>query len=150
MQLLTNTHSDNEAGGVWHVQLNKWLVCECAGHKYRNSQWMEVLHVQGHLYLVCLSETPQLTEQVSSITPFLFSTGLQKAPLLLEEMQRCTSLWSLFGASPHFQMWFIISECHFWCHFCLWFSLAAGGFFPTSYSAHYILASGLYLSINII
>lgn len=34
MQLDTNMHSDNEAGGVWHVQLNiRLVVCKC-NYKY--------------------------------------------------------------------------------------------------------------------
>lgn len=136
MQLDTNMHSDKlELSDMssWTCDL---LLVNVLAHKYRSSHWMEVLYVQGHLYLVCLSENTSSDRAGIKYQTFPLqhaascSTGLQKAPLLLEEMHRYTSLWSLvFDASSHFQVGFVISECHFWCHFCLWFCLAVWGFF---------------------
>lgn len=58
MQLDTNTCTVTMKLEVSEV--SSWtydlLFVNVLAHKYGSSHWMEVLYVQGHLYLVCLSE----------------------------------------------------------------------------------------------
>lgn len=125
----------------WRCLTSSWtydLFVNVVAHKYRSSHWMEVLYVQGHLYLVCPSKSTSADRAgIEYYTSPLqhaasCSTGLQKAPLLLEEMcDRCGSTWCMGTHLCGHCFWCLMLPLTFKCdsHFCLWFCLVVWGFF---------------------